>query len=49
VLVDGSVTREWAEHHHPNWYRALLVEEKVATTEERSPRPTDTSDDGKDA
>jgi formate dehydrogenase subunit gamma len=49
VLVDGSVTREWAEHHHPNWYRALLVEEKVATAEERSPRPTDTSDDGKDA
>ena len=24
VLVDGSVTREWAHHHHPNWYRALV-------------------------
>jgi formate dehydrogenase gamma subunit len=24
VLVDGSVTREWARHHHPNWYQALL-------------------------
>jgi formate dehydrogenase gamma subunit len=28
VLIDGSVTREWAEHHHPNWFRALLDEEK---------------------
>jgi cytochrome b subunit of formate dehydrogenase len=34
VLVDGSVTREWAEHHHPNWYRALLAEEKVAKHEQ---------------
>ncbi len=25
VLVDGSVTREWARHHHPNWYKALLA------------------------
>jgi formate dehydrogenase subunit gamma len=24
VLVDGHVTREWAEHHHPNWYRKLI-------------------------
>jgi formate dehydrogenase gamma subunit len=23
VLVDGHVTREWAEHHHPQWYRKL--------------------------
>jgi formate dehydrogenase subunit gamma len=38
VLVDGSVTREWAEHHHPNWYRALLVEEKVATKEAEQDR-----------
>ena len=29
VLVDGSVTREWAHHHHPNWYRALVREERV--------------------
>ncbi len=27
VLVDGSVTREWAQHHHPNWYKALLQQE----------------------
>jgi formate dehydrogenase subunit gamma len=27
VLIDGSVTREWAEHHHPNWYRALREQE----------------------
>ena len=25
VLVDGSVTREWARHHHPNWYKALIA------------------------
>ena len=24
VLVDGFVTRVWARHHHPNWYRALI-------------------------
>jgi formate dehydrogenase subunit gamma len=36
VLVDGSVTREWAEHHHPNWFRALLQEEKVRDHERGS-------------
>jgi formate dehydrogenase gamma subunit len=30
VLVDGSVTREWARHHHPNWYRALVRSGKIA-------------------
>lgn len=29
VLVDGTVTREWAHHHHPNWYRALVREEET--------------------
>ena len=29
VLVDGSVTREWARHHHPNWYRALVARGEV--------------------
>lgn len=24
VLVDGWVTREWAKHHHPNWYRKVM-------------------------
>jgi len=23
VLVDGYVTRQWAKHHHPNWYHQL--------------------------
>jgi formate dehydrogenase gamma subunit len=32
VLVDGSVTREWAEHHHPNWYQALLARDRAADT-----------------
>jgi len=44
VLVDGSVTREWAEHHHPNWYRALLAEEKVAQHEQQ--RTTDSGGSG---
>lgn len=30
VLVDGSVTREWAHHHHPNWYRSLVDKGIVA-------------------
>jgi formate dehydrogenase gamma subunit len=43
VLVDGSVTREWAEHHHPNWYRALVAGEKPSPRgEESSDRPTGT-------
>jgi len=25
VLVDGTVTREWARHHHLNWFRALVA------------------------
>ncbi len=29
VLVDGSVTREWAQHHHPQWYHDLLRKGKV--------------------
>jgi len=29
VLVDGSVTREWAEHHHPNWFRKLKEQERI--------------------
>ncbi|MBD3333348.1 hypothetical protein GF356_10900 [candidate division GN15 bacterium] len=24
VLVDGTVTREWAAHHHPMWYESLV-------------------------
>ena len=47
VLVDGSVTREWAKHHHPNWYRALLAEEKVAKHESaRESNAKASKDDG---
>jgi formate dehydrogenase gamma subunit len=35
VLVDGSVTREWARHHHPNWYRALVARGLVPAQEPR--------------
>jgi formate dehydrogenase gamma subunit len=24
VLVDGSVTREWAQHHHINWFKEVM-------------------------
>jgi len=37
VLVDGSVTREWAKHHHPNWYKALLQQE--AERAAKRPKP----------
>jgi formate dehydrogenase gamma subunit len=33
VLVDGSVTREWAEHHHPNWFRKLKEQERIERAE----------------
>jgi formate dehydrogenase subunit gamma len=39
VLVDGSVSREWAEHHHPNWYRALLAKNK--RVDDRKPKQED--------
>jgi len=29
VLVDGYVTRKWAEHHHPLWYQAILEKERA--------------------
>lgn len=35
VLVDGYVTKEWAEHHHPNWYRSLV--EKGVIKEDETP------------
>jgi formate dehydrogenase gamma subunit len=25
VLVDGHVTKEWAKHHHPNWYNMIMA------------------------
>jgi formate dehydrogenase gamma subunit len=29
VLVDGYVTRKWAEHHHPLWYQAIVEKERA--------------------
>jgi formate dehydrogenase gamma subunit len=29
VLVDGYVTREWAQHHHPYWYRMLMKKQRT--------------------
>jgi formate dehydrogenase gamma subunit len=40
VLVDGLVPREWARHHHPNWYRALLETAKIEP-EKREPAEPD--------
>ncbi|HSL17504.1 MAG TPA: formate dehydrogenase subunit gamma [Methylomirabilota bacterium] len=51
VLVDGSVTREWAKHHHPNWFRKLVEQERIeeaeAKLEERS--GTKPGDGGREA
>jgi formate dehydrogenase gamma subunit len=44
VLVDGTVTREWARHHHPNWYQAMITQEHEvvdqAATSEGSSKET---------
>jgi formate dehydrogenase gamma subunit len=29
VLVDGYVTRKWAEHHHPLWYQSIVEKERA--------------------
>lgn len=42
VLVDGSVTRAWAKHHHPNWYAALLRQE--AEQKAKQPPPGEEAD-----
>ena len=49
VLIDGSVTREWAEHHHPNWFRALLEEERHGAPLETRKDHTKDDDGGKTA
>ncbi len=41
VLVDGSVTREWARHHHPNWYQALLSAGLIAGEKSDEDEPSD--------
>jgi formate dehydrogenase gamma subunit len=46
VLVDGSVTREWARHHHPNWYRALLASGKISPDESEDPTADGAQDVG---
>ena len=51
VLVDGYVTRKWAEHHHHLWYEAITEKERAAQAaagngnqsgEEAKPAETDT-------
>jgi formate dehydrogenase subunit gamma len=42
VLVDGLVPREWARHHHPNWYRALLDAGRI---EPEKPEPTESDEE----
>jgi formate dehydrogenase gamma subunit len=44
VLVDGLVPREWARHHHPNWYQALLDTGKIEPE-----KPSSTAPEGEDA
>jgi len=33
VLVDGYVTRKWAEHHHPFWYHEVVEKREKAEKE----------------
>ncbi|UCG84852.1 MAG: formate dehydrogenase subunit gamma [Gemmatimonadota bacterium] len=47
VLVDGTVTRAWAQHHHPNWYRAL-VDGEHAAAEPEGARPSTAGEKGTD-
>ena len=44
VLVDGSVTREWARHHHPNWYEALIEEGEIEPKSEKKEATPPTND-----
>ena len=37
VLVDGSVTRDWAKHHHPNWFRSLVKKGVIPWEREKDP------------
>jgi formate dehydrogenase subunit gamma len=50
VLVDGSVTREWAHHHHPNWYRSLIEKGIVSPEQDellkKNNEAKEKSDDG---
>jgi cytochrome b subunit of formate dehydrogenase len=38
--VDGSVTREWARHHHLNWYRSLIAAGEVQPEKEDAQLPS---------
>jgi formate dehydrogenase gamma subunit len=51
VLVDGSVTREWAKHHHPNWFRKLVEQERVEEAETKTAERSgkDRQDHGREA
>ena len=53
VLVDGYVTRKWAEHHHPYWFRSLMAKgevpaEEPATEDSAPPEPVKPAGDGGD-
>ncbi len=41
VLIDGSVSREWARHHHPIWYRKLIELGLVGSESLPPKRPSD--------
>jgi len=40
VLVDGYVTREWAQHHHPLWYQEILRREQAQREAASKVEPT---------
>ncbi|HOP05919.1 MAG TPA: formate dehydrogenase subunit gamma [candidate division Zixibacteria bacterium] len=47
ILVDGYVTREWARHHHRQWYDKLVHDGEIDELDETSEEnEKDDSDDG---
>ncbi len=41
VLIDGYVTKTWAKHHHPNWYRQVMHDRGESADEDESAKKED--------
>jgi len=48
VLIDGSVTREWAQHHHINWFRELVRKGLVAPAKDKDKGKDEEEKNGSD-
>jgi len=45
VLVDGYVSKIWAEHHHLNWFRMLIDRGTITDDDANLSRGTKETDD----